>query len=242
MPCTLEIIGFNVASCVIAQAAGAHRIELCDGPGEGGTTASYGFIREARKTLHISLYPIIRPRGGDFFYSGDEFAIMKHDILMCKKLGCDGIVTGLLNKDGSIDKDRCSQLVDLAYPMGVTFHRAFDRALNPETAMNDIIACGFERILTSGQKPTAIEGVDLLEQLVKKAEDRIIIMPGSGIRPDNIVEIAKTTGAVEFHSSARINTTTSMSFTVPSMNENLQSISVDPDEITSMINLLSELK
>lgn len=242
MPFTLEIIGFNIASCVIAQDAGAHRIELCDGPGEGGTTASYGFIKEARKKLHISLYPIIRPRGGDFLYTDDEYDIMKHDIMMCKKLGCDGIVTGLLNKDGSIDKDRCSRLAELAYPMGVTFHRAFDRAAHPVTAIEDIIDCGFERILTSGQKPTAPEGANLLAELVKKAEDRIIIMPGSGVRPENIIELAKATGAVEFHSSARKNIPSNMSFTVPTMNENLQTVSVDPNEITNMINLLSELK
>ncbi len=242
MAYTLEVIGFNLASCVIAQEAGANRIELCDGPGEGGTTASYGFIKEARKKLRISLYPIIRPRGGDFLYSDDEFTIMKHDIMMCKKLGCDGIVTGLLKKDGSIDKDRCSRLVDLAYPLGVTFHRAFDRTSNPETAMNDIIDCGFERILTSGQQPTALEGAGLLAELVKKAEDRIIIMPGSGIRPDNITDIAKTTGAVEFHSSARINIASNMLFTVTSMNENLQTVSVDPTAISGMVTRLSELK
>lgn len=238
----LEIIGFNISSCVIAQEAGANRIELCDGPGEGGTTASYGFIKEARKKLQISLYPIIRPRGGDFLYSDDEFSIMKQDIMMCKNLGCDGIVTGLLHKDGSIDKERCSRLVDLAYPLGVTFHRAFDRAVNPQEALNDIIDCGFERILTSGQKPTALEGAGLLAELVKKAADRIIIMPGSGLQPDNITDIARKTGAVEFHSSARINTASNMSFTVSSMNENLQTVSVNPEAITGMVKRLSELK
>lgn len=241
MPYTLEIIGFNIESCVIAQDAGAHRIELCDGPGEGGTTASYGFIKEARKKLYISLYPIIRPRGGDFLYTDAEFEIMKDDIQMCKRLGCDGIVTGLLLKDGSIDKGRCSRLAELAYPMGVTFHRAFDRAANPEKALEDIIDCGFERILTSGQKPTAPEGANFLAKLVKKAEDRIIIMPGSGVRPGNIVDLAKATGAIEFHSSARKNMPSNMSFAVPSMNEDLQTVSVDPSEITEMIKCLSEI-
>src|ERR1700712_5352977 len=123
----LEVIGFNIESCAIAQAAGAQRIELCGNPGEGGTTASYGFIKAARKKLSIDLYPIIRPRGGDFIYAEDEFEIMKTDILQCKNLGCNGVVIGILLVDGTVDKEKCKYLVDLAYPMGVTFHRAFDR-------------------------------------------------------------------------------------------------------------------
>ena len=140
----LEIIGFNIESSLLAQAAGAHRIELCDGPGEGGTTASYGFIKAARKALTIELYPIIRPRGGDFLYSDAEFDIMKTDVQLCKETGCDGVVIGMLNTDGSIDKKRCRQLVELAYPLGVTFHRAFDRCANPFEALEDIIGIGCE--------------------------------------------------------------------------------------------------
>ena len=176
----LEIIGFNIESCRIAQAAGAHRIELCDNPSEGGTTASYGFIKAARKALQIELYPIIRPRGGDFLYSDDEFEMMQTDVQLCKEIGCDGVVIGMLNKDGSIDKKRCSKLVSLAYPLGVTFHRAFERCSNPFEALEDIIEIGCERILTSGQQPTASEGADLVNQLIRQADDRIIIMPGSG--------------------------------------------------------------
>ena len=120
----LEIIGFNIESCIIAQAAGAHRIELCDNPGEGGTTPSYGFIKKAREVLQIELYCMIRPRGGDFFYTDEEFDIMKTDVQTCKQLGCDGVVIGMLNQDGTVDKERCKKLVELAYPMGVTYQRA----------------------------------------------------------------------------------------------------------------------
>ena len=223
----LEIIGFTIEGCVIAQEAGAHRIELCDNPGEGGTTPSYGFIRSAREKLQIELYPIIRPRGGDFLYSSDEFEIMKSDIKICKDLGCDGVVIGMLTKENKVDKKSCSALVELAYPLGVTFHRAFDRTTDAFEAMEDIIDIGCERILTSGQKPAAAEGAGLIKQLVEKANDRIIIMPGSGVTPENITTIANATGATEFHSSARIQT------------EN--KISVNKAAVQNMLEQLKEL-
>ena len=196
----LEVIGFNIESCQLAQAAGADRIELCDNPADGGTTPSYGFIKAAREKLHIALFPIIRPRGGDFLYSDDEFKIMKTDVKLCKQLGCDGVVIGMLNADGTVDKKRCSQLIELAYPLGVTFHRAFDRVNDASKALEDIIEIGCERILTSGLKPTAPEGIDIITALIKQADERIIIMPGSGVRSDNIIELAKKSGAIEFHS------------------------------------------
>ena len=238
----LEIIGFNIESCIIAQASGAHRIELCAGPGEGGTTPSFGFIKSARQQLHIQLYPIIRPRGGDFLYSEAEFEIMKTDISLCKKLGCDGVVIGLLNEDGTVDKNRCSQLVELAYPMGVTFHRAFDRTIDAFEAMEDIIETGCERILTSGQKPMATDALDLIGSLVKKADDRIIIMLGSAVRADNIIEIAGKTKATEFHTSARRLVESGMKFISETMQEKLQSVSVDAGEIMKIQALLNEFK
>ena len=208
----LEVIGFNIESCIIAQSAGANRIELCDGPAEGGTTPSYGFIKAARKKLQIELYPIIRPRGGDFLYNPDEFEIMKNDIKLCKELNCDGIVIGILQADGTVDKERCTQLVELAYPLGVTFHRAFDRTVDPFKALEAIIEIGCVRILTSGQRPTAADGAELISQLIKQAAERIIIMPGSGIRSDNIVDIVTKTNATEFHTSARIMAESKMIF------------------------------
>lgn len=236
----LEIIGFNIESCITAQDAGANRIELCANPAEGGTTPSYAFIKAARKKLHIDLYPIIRPRGGDFLYSDDDFEIMKKDIAICKENGCNGISTGILNKEGKVDKKRCRQLIDLAYPMEATFHRAFDRVNDPLEALEDIISLGFERILTSGLKPKAFEGADLLSQLIKQADERIIIMPGSGVNSQNIISMAETTGATEFHSSASISIKSKMEFVNDAMNETLDYIAASKEEVIKMATLLRE--
>ena len=234
----LEVIGFTIESCLIAQAAGAHRIELCDNPSEGGTTPSYGFIKTARENLSIELYPIIRPRGGDFLYSEIEFEVMKADIQICKNLGCDGVVIGMLNSDGTVDKQRCKQLVDIAQPMGVSFHRAFDRTKDPFKALEDIISIGCERILTSGQKSVATDGVALLNELVKQANGRIIIMPGSGVRSDNVENLVKKTNATEFHTSARTYTDSKMEFINESMDEQLTSVTTLSNEIKTIIQKL----
>ena len=224
---------------MIAAVAGAHRIELCADAAEGGTTPGFGTIKRVKEKVSADVYPIIRPRGGDFFYDDDEFIMMKTEILLCKELGCEGVVIGMLKQDGSIDKDRCRQLVALAYPMGVTFHRAFDRAINPFEALEDIIQTGCERILTSGHKPTALEGTQLLDELIRQANDRIIIMPGSGIRAANIAEVAKKTGAAEFHSSASVKMNSSMTFINQDMRENLQTIMADKNEVAGMKENLS---
>ena len=237
----LELIGFNIEGCLVAQASGADRIELCDNPADGGTTASYGFIKSARKYLQIELYPIIRPRGGDFLYSDEEFEIMKADIQLCKKLNCDGIVTGILNADGTVDIERCAILVELAYPLGVTFHRAFDRTVDAFKAMDDIIEIGCERILTSGQQANALDGAGLVAKLIEQADDRIIIMPGSGIRSGNIIDIAKKTKAVEFHTSARIITHSKMNYFQESLKENLSSVTVDENEVRQIVELLQSI-
>ena len=236
----LEVIGFTIESCMIAQAAGAHRIELCDNPSEGGTTPSYGFIKTARENLSIELYPIIRPRGGDFLYSEIEFEVMKADIENCKNLGCDGVVIGILNADGTVDKKRCKQLVEIAHPMKVTFHRAFDRTNDPFKAMEDIISIGCERILTSGQKNLATDGEELLNKLVKQANNRIIIMPGSGVNSDNIETLVKNTNATEFHTSARTFVNSKMEFINESMDEQLTSVSAMSDEIKKIIEIFEK--
>jgi len=238
MDFTLEVIAFNIESCILAQANGVSRIELCDNQADGGTTPSYGFIKAARAILSIELYPIIRHRGGDFLYSDAEFDIIKSDVLLCKELGCDGVVIGLLNADGTVDKERTKIITTLAYPMGVTFHRAFDRTKNMFEALEDIIECGCERILTSGQKPTAFEGKENIKALIEKADHRIIIMPGSGINSKNIVEIAQYTGATEFHSSARNFIESKMQFSQPTMNEKTTSVNLNADEVISIINAL----
>ncbi|RPD42700.1 copper homeostasis protein CutC [Chitinophaga barathri] len=200
---TLEICATSLASCKAAQEGGADRIELCDNLLEGGTTPSYAMIKLARETVSIALYPIIRPRGGDFLYDEEEFAIMKEDIRVCKELGCDGVVIGLLTAEGKVDKTRTGELVELAKPMGVTFHRAFDMTEDPLQALEDIISTGCERILTSGQRNTALEGAELIATLAGKAAGRIRIMAGSGLRDHNAAALASATQAREFHTTAK---------------------------------------
>ncbi|MBC7936136.1 MAG: copper homeostasis protein CutC [Rhizobacter sp.] len=234
----LELIAFNIQSCIDAQQAGAHRIELCDNPGEGGTTPSYGFIKAARNILKIDLYPIIRPRGGDFLYSEAEFDIMKSDINVCKVFGCNGVVIGILNTDGSIDKQRCKELVELARPMGVTFHRAFDRTNNLQLALEDVIEIGCERILTSGGVPNAADGTATITALIKQAAGRIIIMPGSGVRSDNIKAIKETTGAMEFHTSARIYFESKMEYKSEGMKEKMMEVGLDLEEAEKILKSL----
>ncbi|MFT3825298.1 MAG: copper homeostasis protein CutC [Chitinophagaceae bacterium] len=148
----LEVCAFNIQSCIIAEKAGAYRVELCDNPVEGGTTPSYGTIKRTRERINIKLYPILRPRCGNYYYDEDELAIIEQDIAVCKDLGCDGISIGVQKIDGEIDIERLKRFVELAYPMGVTCNRAFDATPDPFKALEDIIAAGCERILTSGQK------------------------------------------------------------------------------------------
>lgn len=199
----LEICANSLASALTAEAGGAYRVELCDNLKEGGTTPSFAQIALARKYLNIKLYPIIRPRGGDFLYSDLEFEIMKMDIEQCRKLGCDGVVFGILTSDGSIDKERCMALKQAAGHMDTTFHRAFDRCKNPFEALEDIIEMGFGRILTSGLEATALSGAPLIANLIKQANDRIVIMPGAGIRPENLKLLMQLTGAKEYHTTAK---------------------------------------
>ena len=199
----IEICTNSVTSCLEAQKGGAYRVELCAGIPEGGTTPSYGEIAVAREMLTIKLNVIIRPRGGDFLYSDVEHQVMLRDIEMAKELGVDGVVIGCLTADGEIDIERNKELIDAAKGMSITFHRAFDMCKDPFKSLEQIISLGCERILTSGQQPTAIEGVSLLKELVDKAGNRIIIMPGSGVNEDNIATLAKETSAKEFHFSAR---------------------------------------
>ncbi|MGV3658026.1 MAG: copper homeostasis protein CutC [Chitinophagaceae bacterium] len=234
----LEVIAFNIESCTTIEKAGAHRIELCDNPGEGGTTPSYGFIKQARENVSIDLFPIIRPRGGDFLYSDLEFEIMRRDVQLCKELHCDGVVIGLLKKDGRIDIERTSKLVEIAYPLEVTFHRAFDRVRDAAQALEDVVQTGCTRILTSGLHPTVMEGKEVLQQLVQQAHGRITIMPGSGLRAANIETIAQQTGATEFHTSARAAVGSSMEYSNPAMNESLQYMVADKKEIEACLQVL----
>ena len=211
----LEVCAFNLQSCVIAEKAGAYRVELCDNPVEGGTTPSYGTIKRTRERISIKLYPILRPRCGNYYYDADEIEILKQDIAICKELGCDGISIGVQKIDGQIDVERLREFVELAYPMKVTCNRAFDATPDPFKALEDIIDAGCERILTSGQKSGAPEAGEILGQLVKAAGDRIIIMPGAGIRASNIKKLMEESGAKEYHGSVRKATVNPMSFSNP---------------------------
>lgn len=199
----LEICAFHIDSCIIAERAGAARVELCDNPLEGGTTPSYATIKTVREKISILLYPIVRPRAGNFLYSNDEFAILKEDVKMCKQLGCDGISTGVQKLNGEIDTERLQRIAEWAYPMGVTCHRVFDCTPDPFKALEDIINGGCERILTSGLQSSAPKGSALLQQLIKQAGNRIVIMPGAGVNSSNIAKLKEETGATEFHSSAK---------------------------------------
>lgn len=238
---SLEVISFSLESCRTAVEAGAQRIELCDNPLEGGTTPSAGMIQIARSIASIQLYPIIRPRGGDFLYTEDEYQMMQEDVRICKELGCDGVVLGLLNRNGTIDTDRTRKLVEEAYPLGVTFHRAFDRVSDYEKALEDVIHCGCERILTSGLSPTVTEGKETLKKLVSLAKGRISIMPGSGLRSANLKDIAEYTGAKEFHSSARIEKMSLMEYQNKQMNETLNYTILDGNEVRKMRTILDQM-
>jgi copper homeostasis protein len=204
-PVLLEVCANSVTSALAAQKGGAARVELCENLFEGGTTPSHGEIVLARKQLHIKLYVLIRPRGGDFLYTDLEYDIICADINYCIEAGCDGVVIGILKADGTVDKERCLKLVQMAKKakLGVTFHRAFDMSADLYQALEDIIEIGCERILTSGGKSTAMEGSRMIANLIKKAAGRIIIMPGSGINEHNVTDLVRFTGVTEVHSSAR---------------------------------------
>ena len=199
----LEIAANSVASALAAQAGGASRVELCSALELGGLTPSPSTIAMVRERLQIPVYVLIRPRAGDFLYNDLECEAMLRDIEYCTAQGCEGVVIGVLNADGHVDKARCQPLVDAAGKLGVTFHRAFDLAHTPAQALEDIIALGCERVLTSGGKATALEGAEAIRQWIEQAAGRIAIMPGAGVSAQNVAALKAATGASEFHASAK---------------------------------------
>ncbi|MBK6936010.1 MAG: copper homeostasis protein CutC [Chitinophagaceae bacterium] len=238
----IEIATSDFSTTNSAVEGGADRIELCANLAEGGTTPSYGTVQFCREKFAIQLFPIIRPRGGDFLYTEEEFEIMLSDVKLFKQLGCDGIVIGMLNADGTIDIKRNGLLVEAAYPMRITFHRAFDRCKEPFEAMKQLIQIGCERILTSGQQPAAPEGVGLIAALNEAAEGRIIIMPGSGVRADNIKMLAAKTGCIEFHSSLRGKENSRMEFIHPAFVNSAESYSnnaIHPEDVRALRDALN---
>ncbi len=208
----LEICCASINSALAAQEGGADRIELCDNLYEGGTTPSYGIIKKVREWLQIKVNILIRPRGGDFLYNDEEFAIILEDLEVCKEIGVNGVVAGFLLADGQIDIERTKQFVDLASPLPVTFHRAFDMCRDPFEGLDVLKECGVSKLLTSGQKNKATEGIKLIKELIEKAGQKIIIMPGSGLDEKNIAGFAKVTGAKEFHATLRSEVKSKMQF------------------------------
>ena len=199
----LEVCAGSIESIKAAYEGGAYRVELCSALSEDGLTPSAGMIRYARSLEGLKVNVLIRPRCGDFVYTEEEISCMEEDIRLCRKLGVDGVVIGALTQEGDIDLATCRRLVEAAKGMSITFHRAFDVCRNPQEAVKQVVALGCHRLLTSGQQPTAEEGIGLLRRLVEQVGERLIIMPGSGVNPGNAACILDATGAAEIHASAR---------------------------------------
>lgn len=189
----------NISEALEAEKRGASRIELCDNLMEGGTTPSFGTIELAKEKINIPFMVIIRPRGGDFVYSDEEFIVMKKDIELCKKLGVYGVVLGILDKKNNIDIEKTRELVELSKPMKVTFHMAFDEIYDKDKAIEELISLGIDRILTKGCKTKALDGLETIKRLVKISNGRIEILPGGGITKENFKYIVENTGVREVH-------------------------------------------
>ena len=241
----MEVCVESVVSAVNAEKGGASRIELCGNLIDGGTTPSLGLVRRVQCCVTIPVMIMIRPRGGDFCYSEEEFETMKEDIEIFKKESVDGFVLGILNIDGSIDKDRCALLLNLCSPHPVTFHRAFDMAANPFSTLETIISLGFSRVLTSGQGHIAFQGLDLITKLVNQAAGRIIVMPGGGISIDNLETILQVSGTTEFHGSASVIKDSDMQYRNESISMGLSpdySLKVtDVNRVIALINIANRI-
>ncbi len=200
---TIEVATFTLNAAITAANTGADRIELCSGYSEGGLSPSAGAIEFVRKKISVPLHVMVRPRIGDFVYNSLEKDVIISDINFCKNMGVDGIVVGALTKDGKVDVDFIKKIMELSHPMSVTFHRAFDITKDLFEALNELISCGVDRILTSGGRKSAVEGISTISELVKLAYDKIIILPGGGINPQNVQDILSKTGVKEIHFSAK---------------------------------------
>ncbi len=245
----LEIVVYTIEGALRAQGGRADRIELCDNPAEGGTTPSYGTIEIVRQNVNLDVFVMIRPRGGDFYYSNYEFHAMKRDIDQCQKLSVDGVVFGILNENGTMDKKRCKELIARARPLKVTCHRAFDMTRDPFEALEDCIEIGFDRILTAGQQAQAVKGVDLIAELIKKAKGRIVIMPGSGVNENTVEEIVSKTNVTEIHFSATSFSESSMIYKNPNIagmgdetGSEFKLRTVDPERVKRMRQLAEATK
>ncbi|HKT30609.1 copper homeostasis protein CutC [Dyella sp.] len=214
----LEIAAGTLASALAAQEGGADRVELCSSLAEGGITPSYGMLAVVRERVRIPVYVLVRPRAGDFLYDDADFEMMRRDIETCVSLGFDGVVIGALDADGHVDP-RCRELVHAAGKLGVTFHRAIDASANVSRALDDVMALGCERVLTSGGCANALAGAQVIAGLVKQAGDRVKVMAGAGIRSGNLAEVMRLTGAHECHGSARAVVKSSMRYLNPALKD-----------------------
>jgi copper homeostasis protein len=242
----VEICVEGVSNALNAMLAGAQYIELCANLSQGGTTPSAAHIQMARAYLPPPLYVLnvlIRPRDGDFLYSDLEFEIMKSDIHFCGRTGCNGVVIGMLLPDGTVDKEHCRELITIArrYAMSVTFHRAFDRSKDLFQAMEAIIELGCDRILTSGGYNTAIEGADVIRQLIEKANNRITVMAGSGITPENVGELIRKTGLTEIHGTFRSRITSKMDYKNTKLNHQEEEYSLLQTDMEKIRSLLKDI-
>lgn len=239
----VEICASSYQSAINAQNAGAHRIELCSELALGGITPSYGLLKNVLATLTIPVNVLVRPRSGNFTYSEQEFAIMKTDIQLCKDLGCNGIVSGVLQSDNTIDMTRTKELIELAKPLEFTFHRAFDWVENSFEALEQLITIGATRLLTSGKQNTALDGIELLNALKERAKNNISILPGGGINKQNIL-LFKNKGFTEIHCSAAIISYQKTTGKLPMNNQKLFDdriiVHSDSDTITAILNSLEE--
>lgn len=198
-----ELCAESIDACVAAGNGGADRVELCSALSEGGLTPSHGLLQEALRLSKVPVHTMVRPRGGNFVYSEAEFSVMREDIVHGLKLGVHGFVLGILRGDGTVDIERTQQLVALAAPYEATFHRALDDTPDLSQALEDVIASGCRRVLTSGGKTDVVAGADALAALVKQTAGRIQIAVGGGLRLENAAQLARVTGATHFHGSLR---------------------------------------
>ena len=238
----LEIAANSVASALAAEAGGAARVELCCALEVGGLTPSNATIAMARERLGIPIHVLIRPRPGDFVYDDLECETMLRDVEHCRALGCGGVVLGALDADGDVDMPRCRRLIAAAKGMNTTFHRAFDCARDPERALEDVIALGCARLLTSGQSADARSGAPLIRKLVGQSRERIVVMAGAGITPENIAAVAAATGARELHASAKKERPSSMhrcNASLPGLADSTWC--TDADQVRAMVKVLQAI-
>ncbi|MHC1774229.1 MAG: copper homeostasis protein CutC [Lentimicrobium sp.] len=243
----IEICAGSVESAIAAEKGGANRVELCSALSEGGLTPSQGMIEYVKTNLKIRTHVLIRPRSGDFNYSRAEYDVMKSDIFSAKAKGADGIVIGMMNTDGTVDTCRMKEILEMAFPMKVAFHRAFDMTRDPFEALESIIALGCHRILTSGQASSAPAGASLIAELVKAAGPRIVIMPGGGINASNLQDLYTITRASEYHLSATSSVKSRMSFVKQGINmgsktrDEFSLIQTDKNLVSDICTIASDL-